>query len=216
MTRTYPRSLCWFRRDLRLHDHAALYHALTKSAAVHCVFVFDTEILDALTDKQDRRVEFIWHSLRELQQHLQQRGSTLQVLHGKATELIPQLAHGLGAEAVFCNHDYEPAAVLRDATVEQALAQSGVDFHHYKDQVIFEQSDILTGAGKPFSVFTPYKNAWLKKLDDVHLRAYPTEKHFSALAPCAATEMPDLESMGFAASNLQALKLPTAESGAAA
>lgn len=216
MTKTYPRSLCWLRRDLRLHDHAALYHALTQSAVVHCVFVFDTEILDALADRQDRRVEFIWHSLRELQQRLHQLGSTLHVLHGKATELIPQLARELRAEAVFCNHDYEPAAVLRDATVEQALAQSGVDFHHYKDQVIFEQSEILTGAGKPFSVFTPYKNAWLKKLDDFYLRAYPTEKYFSALAPCAATEMPDLETIGFAASNLQALKLPTGESGAAA
>jgi deoxyribodipyrimidine photo-lyase len=216
MPHTYRRSLCWFRRDLRLHDHAALYHALKQSTAVHCVFVFDTDILDALLDKQDRRVAFIWHSLHELQERLQQLGSTLQVLHGRAAQVIPQLAHELDVQAVFCNHDYEPAALLRDATVEQVLAHANIDFHHYKDQVIFEQSEILTATGKPFSVFTPYKNAWLKKLDDFYLRAYPTEKYFSALAPCAATKLPNLEAMGFANINLESLNLATGESGAAA
>jgi deoxyribodipyrimidine photo-lyase len=55
----YANSICWFRRDLRLHDHAALYHALKQSAAVHCFFIFDTDILDKLPNKQDLRVEFI-------------------------------------------------------------------------------------------------------------------------------------------------------------
>lgn len=211
----YSRSLCWFRRDLRLHDHAALYHALKDSASVHCVFVLDTDILDELTDKQDRRVEFIWHSLHELAQRLHEQGGTLQVLHGRAQEVIPSLAHELDAQAVFCNHDYEPDALLRDAAVEHRLAQYDIEFHHYKDQVIFEQSEILTGTGKPFSVFTPYKNAWLKKLDDFYLRAYPTEQYFPALATCASAPIPSLKSLGFAPGNLTALKLPTGESGAA-
>lgn len=193
----YPRSICWFRRDLRLTDHAALYHALKNSQAVHCVFVFDTDILDPLTDKQDRRVEFIWHSLHELNQRLQEMGSTLQVLHGRAEELIPRLARELDVAAVFCNRDYEPDAVLRDAAVAAALEESTIAFHHYKDQVIFEQSEILTGGGTPYSVFTPYKNAWLKKLDDFYLRAYPTERYFSAFARCAAVALPTLESLGF-------------------
>lgn len=210
----YPSSLCWFRRDLRMHDHAALYHALKDSTAVHCVFVFDTDILDKLIDKQDRRVEFIWHSLLELQQRLQQQGSSLRVLHGKAQEVIPLLAKELKAQAVFCNHDYEPDALQRDAAVEDTLAQAGIDFRHYKDQVIFEQSEILTGAGKPYSVFTPYKNAWLKKLNDFYLRAYPTERYFSALAVCAAAPLPTLESMGFAETNLHSMALPVGETGA--
>jgi deoxyribodipyrimidine photo-lyase len=102
----YSHSICWFRRDLRLHDHAALHHALTQSEAVHCVFVFDTEILDRLADRQDRRVEFIWHCLDELNSKLQQQGGTLRVLHGKPADVIPQLAMELDASAVFCNHDY--------------------------------------------------------------------------------------------------------------
>ncbi len=211
---TYARSLCWFRRDLRLSDHAALCRALQQSDQVYCVFVFDTDILDALTEQQDRRVEFIWHSVRELQQRLQQHGSTLHVLHGRARLLIPSLARELKIDAVFCNRDYEPDAVLRDASVAHALTETAITFHQYKDQVIFEQAEILTAGGTPFSVFTPYKNAWLKKLDDVATRAYPVEDFLHHLARTASTSMPDLPALGFAPTNLLSLALPTAESGA--
>jgi len=57
--RGYNRTLVWFRRDLRAYDHAALYHALEDSSTVHCVFVFDIELLDSLP-RRDRRVEFIY------------------------------------------------------------------------------------------------------------------------------------------------------------
>ena len=207
----YPRALCWFRRDLRLHDHAALYHALTQSIEVHCVFVFDIDILDKLNDKQDRRVEFIWHSLLELRERLRQQGSTLRILHGKAQELIVRLAHELDVQAVFCNHDYEPDALLRDMFVERELGTHNIAFHHYKDQVIFEKSEILNGSGKPYSIFTPYKNAWYKKLDEFYLRAYPTEKYFSALAQGIAAALPSLESLGFVPTNQSML---AGESGA--
>ena len=211
---TYLRSICWFRRDLRLHDHAALYHALKQSQSVHCVFVFDSDILNQLINKHDRRVEFIWQSLHELQVSLKEFGSTLKILHGKASELIPQFAQHIGAHAVFCNRDYDPAALARDALVETALVKDGITFHHYKDQVIFEQSEILTGAAKPYSIFTPYKNAWLKKIDEYYLRPYPTEIYFAALAQCSSTPMPSLESIGFSKTNLAELTIPTGESGA--
>ncbi len=206
------RSICWFRRDLRLSDHAALYHALKYSRAVHCVFVFDTGILDALPDKHDRRVEFIWQSLHELNERLQEQGSSLQVLHGKPVDVIPRLARDLDARAVYCNRDYEPDAVLRDAAVAVALVEQGIAFHQYKDQVIFEQSEVLTGSGTPYSVFTPYKNAWLKKLDDFYLRAYPTERYFAALAQCPAVALPRLEYLGFMPGKLD--RLPVGASGA--
>lgn len=211
---SHSRSLCWFRRDLRLTDHAALYHALKNSQSVHCVFVFDSDILEKLTDPQDRRVEFIWRSLQELNQRLHAQDSCLQVLHGRAAELIPRLARELKCEAVYCNHDYEPVAVLRDAAVADALAQSGVELLHYKDQVIFEQSEILNGSGKPYGVFTPYKHAWLKKLDAFYLRAYATERYFSSLAQCPALPLPTLESIGFAAGKLNLKSMPVGESGA--
>jgi deoxyribodipyrimidine photo-lyase len=206
-------SICWFRRDLRLNDHAALFHALKHSKVVHCVFVFDTDILDALTNRSDRRIEFIWRSVQELQQALHQLGSTLHVLHGSATQLIPKFAQQLSAQSVFVNHDYEPAAIARDTKVATQLALQNIAFCDYKDQVIFERDEVLTGAGKSFSVFTPYKNAWLKKLQDFHLQAYPTEKYFSALAVEPVNAMPSLSELGFETTNLNELAMPCGMSG---
>ena len=73
----YNKSLVWFRRDLRDYDHAALYHALKDSKQVFCLFIFDTDILNQLQDKADRRVEFIWESLRELKAAFQKNGGDL-------------------------------------------------------------------------------------------------------------------------------------------
>ncbi len=210
----YHTSLCWFRRDLRLDDHAALYHALKASNAVHCVFVFDTDILDKLANRADRRVEFIWHSVQELRAALQQAGSDLHVLHGSARRLIPRLAQQLGAQAVYCNHDEEPDSLVRDARVAAQLSAQGIGFHDHKDHVIFERDEVLTGSGTPYHVFTPYKNAWLKKLDDFYLRPYPTEKYFSRLAAFQAAALPELDALGFLATNLGQLAIPCGMSGA--
>lgn len=183
---------------------------------MHCVFVFDTDILDVLQDRADRRVEFIWRSVQELQFAVREHGGTLHVLHGSARQLIPLLANQLGAQAVFCNHDYAPDAIARDADVAQQLAQQRIDLHDYKDQVIFERDEILTGAGKPFSVFTPYKNAWLKKLEDFYLQPYPTEKYFSSFARKVGKSngLLSLAEIGFKATNLSELNFPCGMSGA--
>jgi len=212
----YQKSLVWFRRDLRDYDHAALYHALKNSTQVFCIFVFDTEILDLLKDKADRRVEFIWESIKELKSALQSHGGDLIVAHGKASETIPQQAERLGIEAVFSNRDYEPSAMIRDAEVAQALAKADIEFHQFKDQVIFEKDEVLTQQNKPYGVFTPYKNAHLKKLNDFYLKPYPTDKYFKNLAPHQAEEMPALENLGFQRTNLSQMKLPTGMRGAAA
>lgn len=197
------RALCWFRRDLRLHDHAALAQALAQSAEVSCVFAFDTDILDKLPGKHDRRVEFIWHSLYELRAVLAQHGAALHILHGSAQTLLPQLATELQVDAVFCNRDYEPAAILRDAAVALQLQGAGIEFYTSKDQVIFEQAEILNGSGAPYAVFTPYKNAWLRRVSEADLREHtlPLDK----LAQHAPVPMPSLAEIGFAATDLLSL-----------
>lgn len=207
-------ALVWLRRDLRDDDHAALYHALKRHTQVYVTFVFDTDILDALSDKHDRRVEFIWESVRELKQSLQSRGSDLIVLHGCARQEIPALAQTLNVSAVYANKDYEPIAIARDEAVGKTLTSAGKTLHLFKDQVIFEQDEIVTQTGKPYSVFTPYKNAHLAKLDAFYLKAYPVRKYMHALARMTAELMPALEKLGFQRTNLHALKLPTGMSGA--
>jgi deoxyribodipyrimidine photo-lyase len=173
--------LAWFRRDLRAADHAALYHALARCQRVVCAFVFDTDILDPLRS-DDRRVAFIHASVVELDSTLRKSGGGLTVLHGAPLALIPALAKEIGAEAVFANHDYEPAAIERDQRVGEALADASVAFFTFKDQVIFEKDQILTGQKKPYTVFTPYKRAWLAALTPDSLAPYPVDDYLDALA----------------------------------
>ena len=214
-------ALVWLRRDLRAHDNAALYHALKSARQVWCAFIFDSTILDPLP-RADRRVEFIRDSLIELDADLRALGQAqgvagvrLLVRHGQARHLLPALAAELGVQAVYANHDDEPDALARDAAVRGTLADAGIALHTSKDQVIFERSEVLTATGSPYSVFTPYKNAWLKKLTAFHVKAYPVARHAAALAPVQqAGEVPSLADIGFQPTNLHQLKLPTGSSGA--
>ena len=204
----------WFRRDLRLADNAALHAALASTRAVYCAFVFDTEILDALPSRCDRRVEFIRESLVELNATLAAHGAGLIVRHGRAREEIPRLAAELDAAAVFANRDYEPAAIARDAAVARALAAKGIDFRTRKDHVVFEQDEVRSGGGKPYSVYSAYRKAWLKRLVPFFHQAYPVERHLGSLARLPAAPVPELSALGFERSNLNRLGMPTGESGA--
>ena len=222
MEKPLESALVWFRRDLRTVDNAALHHALRSAKRVWCVFVYDREILDPLP-RADRRVAFIHAGIEELDHRLSQLGAghgrhhvRLIVRHGVATDEIPRLATALQVQAVYASHDDEPAALRRDTTVRDALATTGIALHTCKDHVVFERSELLTGGGKPYAVFTPYKNAWLKKLEPFFVKAYPIEPHAGSLAPVTpamAAELPGLEALGFELTNLKALNIPTGSSG---
>lgn len=208
----------WFRRDLRLQDNAALHHALKSCEQVFCAFVFDRAILDSLP-KADRRVEFIRESLVDLNRQLAKLAlpAGLLIRHGTALDALPALASRLSVDAVFANHDDEPCNLARDAEVLGLLESADVAFHTFKDHVIFERQEVLTLAGQPYTVFTPYKKAWLKKVDAFYLKPYPVEKYASALAARPADErqdVPALAELGFEKTNLSALRLPTGSQGA--
>lgn len=194
-------ALVWFRRDLRAFDHAALSRALQTYSRVYCAFIFDTEILNALEDKADRRVEFIWRSVKELDATLRQMGGSLIVRHGRASEEVLRLARDLGVRAVFTNRDYEPQAIRRDAAVADALTQSDIEFHLYKDHVIFERDEIMRGSHRPYSVYTTYKNAWLKQLTDADLQPHPVAELAHHLAKPSESAMPSLRDIGFTRSD---------------
>ncbi len=214
----YDCVLHWFRRDLRDDDNAGLYHALKSARRVHCAFVFDREILERLESTSDRRVEFIWESVRELRESLRARGGDLLVLHDTARTAIPALARRLGVDAVFANGDYEPAALARDEAVRSALLADGRRMHLAKDHAIFEKDEVLTRAARPYTVFTPYRDAWLAKLDSYYLKAYPVGTHARALSPATAPapEMTALESLGFRRTGLAGIGVACGMSGARA
>lgn len=215
-------ALVWLRRDLRVDDHAALYHALRAARRVWCAFVFDREILDPLP-RADRRVEFIRDSLVGVDAELRAlaashgvEGAGLIVRHGRADEQVLALSQALGVQAVYASHDDEPQALARDARVRGALAAAGIALHTSKDHVIFERGEVMTQGGSAFSVFTPYRNAWLKKLEPYFLKAYPVARHAGALAPRPPGEpgVPALAEIGFQPTNLHGLRLPSGPSGA--
>jgi len=222
MEKALDGALVWFRRDLRVADHAALYHALRAARQVWCAFVYDRAILDELP-RADRRVEFIVQSVDALAADLARLGERcgvagvrLLVRHGTGADEIVALAAELHVQAVYANHDDDPYALARDARARGALADRGVALHTSKDNVVFERSEVLTVSGKPYTVFTPYRNAWLGKLDDYFLKPYPVERHAGALAPAptgVAPALPGLARLGFVKTNLEALKV---EGGSAA
>lgn len=220
MSKEFDTGLVWFRRDLRVHDNAALSDALQRCDHVHCVFVLDRAILDDLP-RADRRVEFIRETLVELDASLrklaEKRAAGLIVLHAAAHEAIPALAVALGVQAVFAAHDYEPQAIARDYAVEAALGGHGIALVTIKDHVIFERREVLTQTGKPYGVFTPYMRAWLARLGDVPPAQHACESHAKALAArpdIYAHDVPRLEAFGFEATNLQTLGITPGASGA--
>jgi deoxyribodipyrimidine photo-lyase len=142
------RALFWHRRDLRSEDNAGLYKALKSGASVIPVFIFDSNILSELTEN-DKRVSFIYNSIKDLKAIYQQHGSDLIIRFGNPIELIPKLAENFNAKMVFTNRDYEPYALDRDRKIFDLLNNSNIQFTGTKDHVIFEKNEILKNDGKP-------------------------------------------------------------------
>ena len=195
-------TIFWFRRDLRLHDNAGLYQALQSGQPVLPLFIFDTDILDSLEDKDDRRVEFIHQAIAVMQEELTGMGSTLDVRYGKPLEVYHDLLNEYEIKAVYTNHDYEPYARERDQAIAQWLKSRAIPFHSFKDQVIFEKDEVLKDDGKPYTVFTPYSRKWKAVLSTQPLPVFNTkkfQKHFLVQEPKA---VPSLATMGFTATGL--------------
>ncbi len=211
----FDSALVWWRRDLRDDDHRALGEALRRSRRVYCGFVFEQELLAALADRDDRRVSFVHASLVALDARLRQRGGGLIVRYGRSQEIVPALAAELGVDAVFANRDYEPQAKARDASVAAALQAAGRSFEACKDHVVFDGVEVLTAAGRPYTVFTPYRRAWLKRLGDDDL--IPCESAVGRLeAPPVAAGIPALADIGFVPADLPRCQVQVGMPGAQA
>jgi deoxyribodipyrimidine photo-lyase len=197
-------AICWLRRDMRLDDNAALYYALRDSTNVIPIFILDTTILNKLENKQDKRVQFICNTLIDLQAQLKEQGSTLLVKAGTPEQVWKELIKEWKISAVYTNHDYEPYATERDHVIKNLLADKEIPFNTYKDQVIFEKSEVIKEDGSPYTVFTPYSRKWKKKLKPYYYKAYPVSKYFKNLYKTAKPfAIPTLESIGFKASEFK-------------
>jgi deoxyribodipyrimidine photo-lyase len=195
-------SIFWFRRDLRLHDNAGLFHALSSNNPVVPVFIFDKEIIDDLEDKKDRRVEFIHLALEEIQQQLVKMHATLDVRYGKPVTIFEQLLNDYNVNTVYTNHDYEPYARERDDAIEKLLQKAGVQFHTYKDQVLLEKNEVMKDDGKPYTIFTPYSRKWKAIVTNKQLASHPTDQNFNAFYRQPEKPVITLDQMGFSSTGL--------------
>jgi deoxyribodipyrimidine photo-lyase len=190
-------SIFWFRRDLRLNDNTGLFEALTNSNSVLPLFIFDTDILEKLPNKEDRRVVFIHSTISKLQNELIKLGSSILALHGNPLSVFTKLLNEYKITLVFANSDYEPTAIERDKKIQDLLKSKGIEFRLLKDQVIFEKSEIVKEDGSPFKIFTPYSKAWKHKLNQAKIEGFPSEKLLNNLYKTKPFQIPTLDEIGF-------------------
>jgi len=164
MNAVHNLNLFWFRHDLRLKDNHGLYQALSNGSTI-CCFIWDIHILQQIRP-DNPRIYFIHDSLMEIKQQLQKIGSDLKILYGDAPQELSKIINEFKITQVFCNEDYEPAAITRDNQVKSYLEELNINFYSYKDQVIFAKREILNQQGRPYTIYTPYKNSWYDKLQD--------------------------------------------------
>ena len=204
-------NIFWFRRDLRLHDNAGLYHALKDGSPVVPLFIFDKNILSVLENKTDARVTFIYDTLQYLKKELHSLGSDLEIHYGNPNETWNFLIQKYQIKAVYANDDYESYSHTRDQSVRELLLNNNIPMFTYKDHVIFEKNEVLKKDGKPFTVFTPYKNKWLEKLNSAgsdivssnHLQPFDTYQYFkNFLSTNQEMSFPSLDELGFKRSDI--------------
>lgn len=190
-------SIFWFRRDLRLNDNAALFEALKNTNSVLPLFIFDTEILEKLPSKEDKRIVFIHHHIAKLQKELIKLGSSLLVMHGSPMAVFEKLVSNFTISGVYANTDYEPETIARDHNIFNLLKNKGIAFKLFKDQVIFEKKEILKNDGTPFQVFTPYSKAWKNKLKENNTPLFSSEKLLNNFYKTSPFPIPTLIEIGF-------------------
>lgn len=189
-----PITIFWFRRDLRLEDNVGLAAALEHGPAVHPIFIFDSDIIAKL-DRGDARVSFIRELVRELDSHLREHGSALDVHMGRPAEIFARLIQTHRVDAVYTNHDYEPYAQRRDEEIDLLLEENGIPFHTYKDQVVFEKDEVVKLDHTPYSVFSAYKKKWLETLDPRDLN--PVKANLENFVHRKLNNVPSLAQLGF-------------------
>ena len=202
-------SIFWFRRDLRLKDNHGLYQALESGKKVLPIFIFDEDILDLLENKSDKRVDFIVQALQTLNSFLKSKNKGIKIFKGKPLEIYKKLTENYEIEAVYSNEDYEPYAIKRDQEIATFLASKNINFHQFKDQVIFHKDEIVKADKKPYTVYTPYSKLWLNEFQKVDLQGFASEKKLDNLLEIPFEEF-KIEEIGFQKTDL-AFETPEAD-----
>ena len=190
-------NIFWFRRDLRVDDNHGLFQALNAGLPVVPVFIFDPAILAQFPNPNDARLTFIHRCLTELDREFRKFNSSLQVYVSSPEVVFGQLAAKYSIHSVFTNTDYEPEAIARDQKVDQILQNKGIEFHSFKDQIIFHQNEVVKANGSPYTVFTPYSKKWKEKVASYPIPVYESGKLLYGLKHLSSNYFPELAEIGY-------------------
>lgn len=191
-------NIFWFRRDLRLNDNKGLYQALKQDLPVMPIFIFDSEILDKLSNKSDARVTYIHNALESINKQLIEIGSGLNVFYGEPGKIFEKILSEHEVHAIFSNKDYEPYALQRDEKIKKIHP----NFIQFKDHVIFEEKEIVKSDGNPYTVFTPYSKKWLENLNSESFASFPSENLLENLLKIKSPRIVNLNEIGFSISEI--------------
>lgn len=155
------RTIVWFRGDLRVHDHPALYAACHDGDSVLPLFILDPTFLKKSVGSNRNR--FLLESLQDLRQSLRVRGGDLFLAEGDPTKILPEIALKWGATDVYYISDFSPYSVGRDKRLQQSLHEQGTNFVPFGGKLLADGSTkLLTKTGKKYTVFTPFWRTWLE------------------------------------------------------
>lgn len=183
-------TLVWFRQDLRLADHPALYHAC-RNGNVIPVFI-DDPLSTSISQLGSASRVWLHHSLRALDHELRSTGSRLILRRGPALDVLQQLLTETGATRIYWNRVYDPASLQRDKHIKESL-HSCCEIRSFNACLLNEPWEVLKNDHTPYKVFTPYWNAMLKH----GIQHQPLPAPLQLTPPEKMPESLPLESLGF-------------------
>ncbi|MFS2157536.1 deoxyribodipyrimidine photo-lyase [Pseudomonas sp. Pseusp122] len=189
--------LLWLRSDLRIHDNTALTAAMERGPTVALFLLSPGQWRQH--DDAANKVDFWLRNLVTLEKDLAALNIPLLIRHADTWDLAPevllQVCREHRIEAVHANDEYGINETRRDQAVAHALDNSGVDLHHYLDQLLFQPGSVLTRNGSYFQVFSQFRKVCYSRLYESMPRPVRTPK---AQAPLSIkSDVPPTRVEGF-------------------
>ena len=158
------KSLMWFRNDLRMDDNPALREACKSSDEIHAIYIY-SQNQNKKHNEANCKTEFFIENLKVLERELSNINIPLNILNSDGfednSEVISNYAQNNSLNKVFWNNQFGVDENERDESVQNHLKSKNIEFESFDEQVVFAPGTILTGEGKPYSVFTPFKRRWI-------------------------------------------------------
>ncbi len=165
----------WFRKDLRLLDNRALYffvNSVEKYDKYTFIYIKNNNSFKYFGEK---RISFLYECLSELKNELHKLGLELNILEGNSRTVFKKLVNNYGTLEVFCNEQIEPYCLKRDLEVKKYFEANSGKLNTFRDTTLMDINKIVKDNSSPYTVFTPFKNKFLKFLSHIDYKECKTD-----------------------------------------